>query len=100
MYYSEVVVRHCNCWDCSLKGRVDELEKLVEEERVKNSIERADAEASLKAALERVQLEATEELKRHNEAAARQQEQQNGIILALQVSSPSWLALQPLRCGF
>jgi F0F1-type ATP synthase membrane subunit b/b' len=69
-----------------LKVRVQELEKLLEEERSKGAKERAEAEASLKASLERVRTEAAEELKRHDEAAARQQEQQNELILALQVS--------------
>lgn len=66
--------------------RVQELEKLLEEERSKGAKERAEAEASLKVSLERVRTEAAEELKRHDEAAARQQEQQNELILALQVS--------------
>lgn len=69
----------------SLKLRAEELEKLLEEERFKISKERAEAEASLRAALDRIRLEAAEELKRHEETALRQQEQQNEIILALQV---------------
>lgn len=68
-----------------MKLRVGELEKLLEEERSKISKERAEAETSLRAALDRIRMEATEELKRHEETALRQQEQQNDIILALQV---------------
>jgi hypothetical protein len=69
-----------------LKARVEELEKLLEEERLKISKERAEAEVSLRAALDRIRMEAAETLKRYEEAAVRQQEQQNDIILALQVS--------------
>ena len=69
----------------SLKSRVEELEKLLEEERLKTTKERAEAEASLRAASDRIRIEAAENLRRYEEAAVRQQEQQNDIILALQV---------------
>lgn len=68
-----------------MKSRVDELEKFLEEERLKISKERAEAEASLRVAMDRIRTEAAENLKRYEEAAVRQQEQQNDIILALQV---------------
>lgn len=76
--------------------KVQELEKLLEEERLKGAKERAEAEASLKVSLERVRTEAAEELKHHDEAAARQREQQNELILALQVSFVS----QSSRTGY
>uniref|UniRef100_A0A7I4DTR9 FHA domain-containing protein n=1 Tax=Physcomitrium patens TaxID=3218 RepID=A0A7I4DTR9_PHYPA len=67
-----------------LKMRMEELQRCLEDERFKISKERADAEASLRASLDRIRMEAAEELKRHEEAAARQLEQQNNIIVALQ----------------
>lgn len=72
-----------------MKSRVEELERFLEEERSKISKERAEAEASLRAALDRIRMEAAEELKRHEETSLRQQEQQNDIILALQVPDSS-----------
>ncbi|KAG0628014.1 hypothetical protein M758_2G243900 [Ceratodon purpureus] len=75
-----------------LKSRVEELEKLLEEERLKISKERAEAEVSLRAALDRIRMEAAENLKRYEEAAVRQQEQQNDIILALQEGEKEYRA--------
>lgn len=75
-----------------LKARVEELEKLLEEERLKISKERAEAEVSLRAALDRIRMEAAETLKRYEEAAVRQQEQQNDIILALQEGEKEYRA--------
>lgn len=77
---------------------MEELQRCLEDERFKISKERADAEASLRASLDRIRMEAAEELKRHEEAAARQLEQQNNIIVALQVHCS--LLLVRLRSPF
>ncbi|KAJ7143450.1 hypothetical protein O6H91_Y553300 [Diphasiastrum complanatum] len=66
------------------KGSIAELEKRLTEERTQARMEREASEADYRASLERARIEAAEEMKRHVEAAARQQKQHLEVISALQ----------------
>ncbi|XP_077235579.1 SMAD/FHA domain-containing protein isoform X2 [Tasmannia lanceolata] len=70
----------------SQKATISELEARLEEERNQRKEEREKAVADLKAALQRAQLEAQEEIKRQSDAALRQQREQQEVISKLQES--------------
>lgn len=57
----------------------------MDEERNLRKEEREKAAADLKAALQRAHTEAQEEIKRHADAASKQQKEQQEIISKLQV---------------
>ncbi|CAM6105272.1 unnamed protein product [Calypogeia fissa] len=63
---------------------IEELKKRLDEEFSQHQKERAEWEANLDASIERVRLEASEELKRQSDASARLQKQQQDTIADLQ----------------
>ncbi|KAH9316932.1 hypothetical protein KI387_018701, partial [Taxus chinensis] len=77
----------------SQKTTIAELEQQLEDERSQRRDEREKAEEDLKASVERVRLEALEEMKRQSEAAARQHKEQLDVITKLQESDKENRAL-------
>lgn len=70
---------------CSQKVSIAELKAQLDEEREQRREEREKAVADLKAAVQRAQLEAEEELKRLSDAALRREREQQEVINKLQV---------------
>ncbi|BBM97232.1 hypothetical protein MPTK1_1g04060 [Marchantia polymorpha subsp. ruderalis] len=68
----------------SHKCSIADLEKRLEEERDQKEKERFQAEANLRAAIERTRAESLEEQKRQHEISARLQKQQQDMIFDLQ----------------
>lgn len=64
---------------------IAELKAQLDEEREQKREEREKAAADLKAAVQRAQLEAEEELKRLSDAALRRKREQQEVINKLQV---------------
>lgn len=64
---------------------IAELKAQLDEEREQRREEREKAVADLKAAVQRAQLEAEEELKRLSDAALRREREQQEVINKLQV---------------
>lgn len=75
---------------CSQKASIAELKAQLDEERNQRREEREKAAADLKAAVQKAQLEAEEEIKRFSDAATRRQREQQEVINKLQV----WMLLQ------
>lgn len=61
------------------------MKALLDEERDQRREEREKASTDMKMAIQRIQAEATEELKRASEAAMRREKEQEEIINKLQV---------------
>ncbi|XP_020094075.1 trichohyalin isoform X2 [Ananas comosus] len=70
----------------SQKATISELEVQLKEERNMRREEREDAEKDLKLALQKVQAEAQEEIKRQSDVYLRQQREQQEVINKLQES--------------
>nr|CAD1835346.1 unnamed protein product [Ananas comosus var. bracteatus] len=70
----------------SQKATISELEVQLKEERNMRREEREDAEKDLKLALQKVQAEAQEEIKRQSDVYLRQQKEQQEVINKLQES--------------
>ncbi|KAH6779791.1 hypothetical protein C2S52_011028 [Perilla frutescens var. hirtella] len=68
----------------SQKASISELKALLDEERDQRREEREKASADMKMAIQRIQAEATEELKRVSEAALKREKEQEEIINKLQ----------------
>jgi predicted KAP-like P-loop ATPase len=69
----------------SQRTTIQELEKVLEDERMQHMKERAEAEGSLREELERVRNEALEELNSHKEAVSSMQMQQEDLLILLKV---------------
>lgn len=69
----------------SQKESIAELKAQVDQEREQRRLERENAEADLKAAVQKAQGEAQEELKRLTDAASRRDVEQQEVINKLQV---------------
>lgn len=69
----------------SQKISIAELNEQLDQERDLRRVEREKAEADLKAAVQKAQLEAQEELKRLSDAASRREIEQQEVINKLQV---------------
>lgn len=70
---------------CSQKASIAELKAQLFEERDQRREEREKAAADLKAAVQRAQLEAQEELKRLSDASSRREREFQEVINKLQV---------------
>lgn len=70
----------------SQKTSISELKALLDEERDQRREEREKAAADMKMAIQRMQAEATEELKRVSGAALRREKEQEEIINKFQVN--------------
>ncbi|KAK9273592.1 hypothetical protein L1049_018402 [Liquidambar formosana] len=82
----------------SQKASISELKTQLDEERDQRREERDKAEADLKAAIQRTQLEAQEELNRLSDAALRREREQQEVINKLQESEKeSCLLVESLR---
>ncbi|XP_057807426.1 uncharacterized protein LOC131022064 isoform X2 [Salvia miltiorrhiza] len=68
----------------SQKASISELKALLDEERDQRREEREKASADMRMAIQRIQAEATEELKRVSETAMRREKEQEEIINKLQ----------------
>lgn len=64
---------------------IDELKTQLDEERNLRRVDRENAEADLKAAVQKSQLETQEKLKRLSDAASRRELEQQEVINKLQV---------------
>ncbi|XP_072988706.1 uncharacterized protein [Typha latifolia] len=83
----------------SQKATISELEVQLDDERNLRREERENAAADLKSALQKVQAEAQEEIKRHADVYARQHREQQEVISKLQESEKdSRLLVETLRC--
>ncbi|KAK4847729.1 hypothetical protein QYF36_005152 [Acer negundo] len=69
----------------SQKVSIDELKAQLDQERDQRRVEREKAEADLKAAVQKAQSEAQEELKRISDAASRRDVEQQEVIHKLQM---------------
>lgn len=69
----------------SQKASIAELKAQLDEERVQRREEREKAAADLKAAVQKAQSEAEEDLKRFSDDATRRQREQQEVINKLQV---------------
>ncbi|KAG6549660.1 hypothetical protein Mapa_008639 [Marchantia paleacea] len=81
----------------SHKCSIAELEKRLEEERDHKDKERFQAEANLRAAIERTRAESLEEQKRQHEISARLQKQQQDMIFDLQTDKENRRLAESLR---
>lgn len=70
---------------CSQKASIAELKAQLDEERAQRREEREKAAADLKAAVQKAQSEAEEDLKRFSDDATRRQREQQEVINKLQV---------------
>ncbi|CAH9145809.1 unnamed protein product [Cuscuta epithymum] len=70
----------------SQKASISELKALLDEERDQRKEEREKAALDLKASIQRVQVEAQEEIKRYSDAALRREKEQQEMINKLQES--------------
>lgn len=70
---------------CSQKVSIAELKAQLDEEREQRREEREKAAVNLKAAVQRAQSEAEEELKRLSDASLRREREQQEVINKLQV---------------
>ncbi|PQQ06894.1 uncharacterized protein Pyn_40783 [Prunus yedoensis var. nudiflora] len=82
----------------SQKASIAELKAQLDEERNQRREEREKAAADLKAAVQKAQLEAEEEIKRFSDAATRRQREQQEVINKLQESErETCLIVETLR---
>ncbi|CAL9006916.1 unnamed protein product [Prunus brigantina] len=82
----------------SQKASIAELKAQLDEERNQRREEREKAAADLKAAVQKAQLEAEEEIKRFSDAATRRQREQQEVINKLQESErETCLLVETLR---
>lgn len=80
----------------SQKASISELKGLLDEERDQRREEREKASVDMKMAIQRVQAEATEEIKRVSKCALRREKEQQEMINKLQVK----IMNLSYACGF